>query len=71
MTKTHRLKTDPYRPILQHEPEANAAGASPGPALRPRAGFHFVHDDRFHQRLARVIAQSWFVAEPPLIGPDG
>lgn len=70
MTKTHRLKADPYRPILQHEPQATASSASPAQAYRPRAGFHFVHDDSFHQRLARVIARSWFVAEPPPSVPD-
>ncbi len=64
MTKTHRIKSDPYRPILLPAvPASHASHALPGES-RPRAGFHFVHDARFHERLAQTLQHSWFVAEP-------
>jgi len=64
MTKTHRIKSDPYRPILQPAmPASHGSPAFPG-ETRPRDGFHFVHDARFHARLAQALQHSWFVAEP-------
>lgn len=64
MTKTHRIKSDPYRPILQPAVLAGHASlALPGDGYL-REGFHFVHDARFHERLAQTLQDSWFVAEP-------
>lgn len=64
MTKTHRIKSDPYHQIiLPAAPAGRASPALPGEP-HPREGFHFVHDAGFHERLAQTLQHSWFVAEP-------